>query len=91
MRTITTKNGTFNVDFAWAPTADDGCMIQYADNRRIPEIANDWDGLENVHFDDGTTGLSYDWDGYARLISIVALRGGKIQIELAKEAGNGAE
>lgn len=91
MRTITTKNGTFNVDFAWAPTADDGCMIQYADDRRIPDIANDWDGLESIHFDDGPTELQYEWIGYTRLTSVTVVRGNKIQIKLEKEADDGTK
>ena len=89
MRTITTKNGTFEVDFAWAPTADGDCLIQYADTRRIPVIAQDWDELDSVHFADGTTGLEYDWTGYSRLANIVTMQNGKIQIKLVKEANNG--
>lgn len=85
MRIITTKNKTVEVDFAWAPTADGSCMIQYADDRRLPEIAAEWDGLETIHFTDGAAEKEYDWTGYTRLMQITTPQHGKVQIVLAME------
>lgn len=89
MRKITTKNGTHEVDFAWAPTFDGTCMIQYADDRRLPQIAADWDGLDTMHFTDEEAEREYDWEGYTRLTQITTPQAGKVQVTLVKEAIDG--
>ena len=64
MRTITTSKGTeHEVDFAWAPTYDGKCMIQMPDERRLPEIAEEFDGIEHIHFVDGEAQREYDYAG----------------------------
>ena len=85
MRIITTKKGKFEVDFAWAPTFDGTCMIQYSDDRRLPTVAADWDGLETIHFTDEEAEQEYDWEGYTRLTQITTPQPGKVQLILAKE------
>ena len=86
MRTITTSKGTeHEVDFAWAPTFDGKCMIQLLDERRFPEIAAEFDGLERVHFNDGEAEREYDFDGYTALVGLIRNPNGGIQIQLAKE------
>lgn len=89
MRTITTAKGTIEVDFAWAPTFDGKCMIQYADDRRFPLISDDWDGLDTLHFSDGDAEQEYDWTGYTRLTQMTVPEPGKVQIVLSKEATDG--
>ena len=85
MRTIKTTKGTYEVDFAWAPTFDGTCMIQYADDRRFPEIAAEWDGLGTVHFTDEAAEQEYDWEGYTRLTHLTTPQPGKVQVILSKE------
>jgi len=84
VQTISTGTKTYDVDFAWAPTFDGGCMIQMNDQRRIPEIAAEFDGIEKIHCVDDGAGQEYDWEGYSRLKSITS-NNGKVQITLAKE------
>lgn len=84
MRIITTKKGRHEVDFAWAPTFDGTCMIQYADTRRLPLVAAEWDGLESIHFTDEEAEQEYNWEGYSRLTQISIPQPGKVQIILAR-------
>lgn len=86
MRKITTSKGTeHEVDFAWAPTFDGKCMIQMHDERRFPEISDEFDGLESIHFIDGEAEREYDFDGYTKLVWLIRNSDGSIQIQLAKE------
>ena len=86
MNRITTSSGkTFDVQFAWAPDPMGKCMIQMPDERRLPEIAADFDGVERVHYVDESAEREYDWDGYTALDAIMRQPGGAVQILLAKE------
>lgn len=71
MKTITTSAGkTYeNVDYAWAPLRDGTCMIALRDARRLPAIAQEFDGLSHIHYTNTATG-EYDFDGYSELTEI---------------------
>lgn len=86
MRTIATSNGNvYQVKFAWAPTYDGQCMIDLPDARRLPEIAQEFDGLAAIRYVDGPAEAEYIWEGYTALRSIVRHPDGNVQIILAKE------
>lgn len=85
MRTITTSRKTYEVDFAWAPNSDGSCTIQMTDDRRVPVIAAEFDGLESIHYHDGPAEQEYDWTGYTRLVTVLTLHGNVVQIRLKKE------
>lgn len=85
MRTITTSKGTYDVDYAWAPTFDGACMIQMHDLRRIPEIANEFDMLEKIVYYDSDLKREYEWIGYTRIRDLYSKSDGTVQITLEKE------
>lgn len=84
MRTITTKKGTFEVDFAWV-NFEGKCIIHLADNRRIPAIAEDFDRLESIRFEDDETNTTHEWTDFTRLESIIPFAPGVVQITLVRE------
>ena len=89
MRKITTKKfDDLEVDFAWAPNFDGSCLIQYREDRRLPLIAADWDGISSIHFTDEEAEREYDWEGYTRLDAVITNPDGSVQIRLVKEARN---
>lgn len=90
MVTVTTSKGkTYEAEFAWAPITRGRCMIRISDDRRLPVIAEEFDGLEHIHMSDPGAEREYDWDGYNRLVSIVRMDS-IVDMELIQEAGNGA-
>lgn len=89
MRTIMLDGGkTFEVDFAYAPTFDGACHIRLSDNRRLPEIAADFDGVSRVHFEDTATG-AMDFDGYTKL-QLIHADVDAVTIKMVKEAATDA-
>ena len=83
MKRITTSKGKrYDVDYAWAPLSDGSCMISMPDDRRLAEIADDFDGLTSIHYVNTDTG-EYDWDGYTVLDSVSRLNG-RVQIRLVR-------
>jgi hypothetical protein len=60
-------------------------MIQMHDERRFPEISDEFDELESIHFIDGEAEREYDFDGYTKLVWLIRNLDGSIQIQLAKE------
>ena len=84
MRTITTRTGTTEVIFAWSPTFDGKCMIQLHDDRRLSEIAADYDGLDSITYTDEDAEQVYEWEGYSVLDGIVTASPGVVQITLRR-------
>lgn len=84
--TLTTSKGrTFDVSWAWAPeNADGDLMIEYSDNRKISDIAEDWEGCSHIHRESETEG-NKDYEGYTVLRIIARQRSGSVQITLQKE------
>lgn len=83
MRKLTTSKGlTYEVTTAFAPLYDGSCVISLHDNRRLPEIAEEFDGLTTMHLIDTDVGEA-DFDGYNTLMSIMRVRG-EVQMKLAR-------
>lgn len=82
---VTSKGKRYTVDFAWAPTLEGGCTIRLRDDRRLPEIAAEFDGLTALAYTDEAAMRSYTWEGYTRLISVNSLPAG-VTVKLAREA-----
>lgn len=84
MVTIDVLNGiarTYQCDFA--DLAFSGNFIaQFADNRRLPEIAEEFDGARSVTVHDVLTDKTYE--GYGKLIHC-SIDGDKVKIILAKD------
>lgn len=85
MTITTSREKTFDVDWAWGPVGERGqLMIQYADERLLSEIAKDFEGLESISRKDENEGNAM-YTGYSRLVSIVR-HGEKVQLALEREA-----
>jgi hypothetical protein len=88
MRTVTTKNGSYNVNYAWAPLMDGSCEICMNDTRLLSQIAPEFEGLDAIHFVDTDTG-EYDYLGYTVLSGINRDSRG-VHIKLIKEVNPNA-
>lgn len=85
MRIVKTKNGTYTVDYAWAPLMNGSCGISLRDQRRLPEIASEFDGLSRIEFLDTETMITpVLFEGYTKLWSI-ANNDGIVTMHLSKE------
>lgn len=71
----------YDCDFADRTFADT-ILAQFADTRRVPEIAADFDGAESVTVHDVL--ISKEYTGYSRLVQCSASEG-RAMIVLAKE------
>lgn len=68
--TIQTSRGqTFDVRWCWAPVSDGTMMLCLQDERRLPEIAADFDGLEQI---DRISAIEGDmtYEGYSEMTGI---------------------
>lgn len=83
MRQLTTDNGTYEADFAWA-TDQDTLLIQVKipPEKRLSEIAQEFDGLQHINYINEDVGIPYNWDGFSDLDMIQRLQGGSIQMRL---------
>jgi len=86
MQTIKTSKGkTYEVMYAIAPLRDGSCGIALRDQRRLPEIAGEFDQLEWIEYQDFTTMLSpVRYLGYSKLWRIVS-NDGVVTMHLVKE------
>ena len=79
---ITTSRGkTFDVDLFFHYAREDSCSITLQDERRLPEIAQDFDGLDSITLNDPAGATQYT--GYNRLTRVQIIRGG-VQLRLEK-------
>lgn len=82
--TITTSRGqTFDVFWCWAPTADGSLMLSLQDERRLPEIAADFDGLASIRRTSEEEGDAV-YQGYDDLRGISRGSSGDVIITLGK-------
>ena len=80
----TSKGKTIEANWAWAPVNEDGdLMLEYVDNRKISEIASDWEGCTRIHRESKTEGNA-DYEGYTELRIISRKKNGTVQITLRK-------
>ena len=84
MKIRTSKNKEYQAEYIDGPTRIGGAvMLRIMDERRLPEIAAEFDGLEwleRISEDQGNK----RFDGFSRLAGINGKAGG-VTIELAKE------
>lgn len=84
MKIKTSKGHEYEAAYLGGPTQlGDLVMLQYADGRRLPEIAAEFDGLDWLERIDENQGDKH-FAGYSRLNGI-SRNGGNVLIELAKE------
>ena len=84
MRTITTDKGkTYPVEYAWAPLGDGSCGICLSDDSRLLSvIAEEFEGVENIHLVDQNVGES-DFSGYT-VLQQIGRTGKMVQMKLTK-------
>lgn len=84
MKLKTSRNKEYEVKWAGGPTINNGAVfLEMEDERRLPEIAAEFDGLdwlERISEDQGDK----RFEGFSRLVGINETKGG-VTIELAKE------
>lgn len=85
MKLTTSKGKEYNVQWVDGPTITNGMvMIQLADDRRLPEIAAEFDGVERVERVSETQG-NKTWEGFTRLQRISVVGEGRVLVALGKE------
>lgn len=83
MKTLTTERGSYPVAFAWAN--DRGVLlVQMADPRPLPQVAADFDGLQEITFEDTDVGQTYSWPGFSALEMIQRLPEDAVQMRLRR-------
>lgn len=86
MTITTSKQKTFDVNWAWAPVGEDGDMMfeLTRDERPVSQIAADFEGCEHIHRESELEG-DKDFDGYTRVKSVVVNpRRGTVRLTLMK-------
>lgn len=88
MNVTTNKGQTFDVLWCWGPLHDaDEVMLALHDDRPIPEIALDFDGLTELTATD-KDGKARPYIGYSELRGITRNRGSnKVTITLERSEG----
>lgn len=82
----TSKGQTYQVEWIDGPTITTGGVVLslIEDNRRLPDIAADFDGLTEIQRYSETQG-DKTFTGFTRLWSITLHQDGAVMIELRKE------
>jgi hypothetical protein len=88
---LTTSNGkTYEVDWIDGATVTDGRLwMQMSDDRRLPEIANEFDGLEWMEKESEHTGITR-YEGWSMVSMIKRESKEKVQIAFVKEGAENA-
>lgn len=84
MRIETSKGKTYEADWIDESTISGNVNLQIVDSRRLPEIAEDFDGLEYLKRTSETQG-DKRYDGYKKLMRISAEVDGRVWIAVGKE------
>lgn len=86
--TITTSKGkTLDVNWIWGPLrGTNQVMIDFADARKIGEIAQDFEGCETIEKTDAKReGVKEVYAGYTELVSVIRERAsGTVRVTLEK-------
>lgn len=81
---IITSRGTYECQFAWAPTFDGACTLQFTDSRPLPAVAAEFDGLDEViHRDED--GREKHFTGYRVLTMIQRTGRNRVLLKLGTE------
>lgn len=85
MTLTTSRNKTYNVDWIDGPTITNGMvMLQMHDTRRLPEIAEEFDGLESMKRESENQG-DKEFVGFTVLQRIARVSKDVVLIALGKE------
>lgn len=86
MKLTTSKRLTYDVEWIDGPAMISGAVnLRMQDNRRLPEIAAEFDGLESMKRESETEG-DKEWKGYTELLRISRVMPGVVTIAMAKPA-----
>lgn len=81
----TSKGKKVHARWAWAPANEDGdLMIEYDDDRKISEIATDWEGCERITRESEEEGNAV-YEEYTEIRIMSRHRNGAVQITLKRE------
>lgn len=84
MQLTTSKGKTYQVDFAGGPTVvSKAVLVQLSDERRLPVIAAEFDGLEWLEKPEDNTPAKR-WEGYGTLTNISRADNWTVLIRLEK-------
>lgn len=84
MKLTTSKNKTYNVEWIDVAVMSSGhVLLQMKDERRLPEIAAEFDGLEWMKRESDTQG-DKTFEGFTKLIRISRMAG-LVQLTFDKE------
>ena len=85
MKLTTSKGNEYQVDWIDGPTFSTGeVLLQMKDDRRLPEIAAEFDGLDWLKRESENQG-NKAWEGYSVLKMITRLDDGTVRMTLDKE------
>lgn len=87
MKITTSKGKTLDANWAFGPTSGSGSlMIEIPDNRRMSEIAADFEGNSRIEKTDETKpGVTEIYEGFTELAAIQRNKNGSVLVKLAKE------
>nr|DAK69571.1 MAG TPA: hypothetical protein [Caudoviricetes sp.] len=87
MKITTSKGKTLDANWAFGPTSESGSlMIEIPDNRRLSEIAADFEGNSRIEKTDETKpGVTEIYEGFTELAVIQRNKNGSVLVKLAKE------
>lgn len=87
MKITTSKGKTLDANWAFGPTSESGSlMIEIPDNRRLSEIAADFEGNSRIEKTDKTKpGVTEVYEGFTELSAIQRNKNGSVLVKLAKE------
>lgn len=87
MTLTTSRKKTYKIDWIDGPTITNGMVIlQMPDARRLPQIAEEFDGLDWMRRESDTQGDKL-FEGYSRL-SAIRKTGQKVQLSFDKEVSD---
>ena len=82
-RIRTSKGNDYQADFVYLHPLEDTLTIRLIDERRIPEIASEFDQLDSIILLDHD---DYEYTTYTKIAGISSRKGGRTDIMLVKEA-----
>lgn len=88
MKITTNKGKTLDVNWAFGPTSESGSlMIEIPDNRRLSEIAADFEGNSRIEKTDKMKpGVTEIYEGFTELAAIQRNKNGSALVKLEKPA-----
>lgn len=87
MKITTSKGKALDANWAFGPTSESGSlMIEIPGNRRLSEIAADFEDNSRIEKKDETKpGVTEIYEGFTELAAIQRNKNGSVLVKLAKE------